>query len=414
MVSFFLYPQASWQVLDFLYTGSQALLAYLYSGSLYTKCQWFQENNYYVAYELFTFFLDAFAGYELFISVLWDEYVKSSYEYFDVSANALSFSFSFFEPTLYSIYHPEYIFYTKAENAAIASDFLTGFHFFFINNESSHVLTTPFFYAIQFFILVFSVLFFVTMFFSFFNTENSNEGATDSEFFMTNLTIEAEKEIFSADDAKYLIILVIIFFGSYFCFLALSSTPFEGIAVFFLGLAPVLFFAILSVPVSLLFDFGLFFLIYLRGTAATSSIMFELIYDYIGVTAFFTRIIVQFVRIGLMFAVYGMMHETVVLENISSSILPLNSDVFDDVSNGFASNNLTNNYYLTALLGQLLYWTYEVLHTFFVVTAQFAAFFAIAFWLFLLFYTFFVYEKHEHHFKNLRPARRAALKALSA
>jgi len=45
---------------------------------------------------------------------------------------------------------------------------------------------------------------------------------------------------------------------------------------------------------------------------------------------------------------------------------------------------------------------YEVLHTFFVVTVQFAAFFTIIFWLFLLFYTFFVYEEYEHYFIHLR------------
>ena len=46
------------------------------------------------------------------------------------------------------------------------------------------------------------------------------------------------------------------------------------------------------------------------------------------------------------------------------------------------------------------------MHTFFVVTAQFAAFFTIAFWLFLLFYTFYIYEKFEYHFKSLRITRR--------
>jgi hypothetical protein len=45
---------------------------------------------------------------------------------------------------------------------------------------------------------------------------------------------------------------------------------------------------------------------------------------------------------------------------------------------------------------------YEVLHTFFVVTVQFSAFFTIIFWLFLLFYTFFVYEEYEHYFIHLR------------
>jgi hypothetical protein len=42
------------------------------------------------------------------------------------------------------------------------------------------------------------------------------------------------------------------------------------------------------------------------------------------------------------------------------------------------------------------------LHTFFVVTVQFSAFFTIIFWLFLLFYTFFVFEDYECYFNDLR------------
>lgn len=59
-------------------------------------------------------------------------------------------------------------------------------------------------------------------------------------------------------------------------------------------------------------------------------------------------------------------------------------------------------FFALVLPARLGYWVYEVLHTFFVVTVQFAAFFTIIFWLFLLFYTFFVYEEYEHYFLDLR------------
>jgi hypothetical protein len=57
------------------------------------------------------------------------------------------------------------------------------------------------------------------------------------------------------------------------------------------------------------------------------------------------------------------------------------------------------------LPAHLIHWAYEVFHTFFVVTGQFAAFFTIAIWLFCLFYTFFVYEQYETHFKYSRKQR---------
>jgi hypothetical protein len=70
-------------------------------------------------------------------------------------------------------------------------------------------------------------------------------------------------------------------------------------------------------PVNLLFDFGLLFVLYLRGSSNTSSFLAELGYDYIGIIAFFTRLVVQFVRLVLMFVVYCMMHDTVMLQEVS-------------------------------------------------------------------------------------------------
>lgn len=297
--------------------------------------------------------------------------------YFDAeNSNIGSFKFDSF---FYDIFHPEYLFFKKAENLFFNQEFLTETHFVLVNLYKSYSFTMPFFFSFQFIFGAYGLLFFITLFFSFFNKTNKNNGIFDTEFTFTNLSIEAEKEIFSADDAKYLIILVVIFFGSYFGFIALATNPFEGLTTFFLGLAPVLVLAILGVPVSLLFDFGLFFLVYLRGTAATSSIFFEFIYDYIGITAFFTRIVVQFVRIGLMVAVYAMMHETVSFEYVTSYFLPMASDLYDNVQNFITSNVTVTNLFVGKIPAQLAYWAYEVFHTFFVVTTQFAAFFTIAF-----------------------------------
>jgi hypothetical protein len=55
-------------------------------------------------------------------------------------------------------------------------------------------------------------------------------------------------------------------------------------------------------------------------------------------------------------------------------------------------------YSIFMLPGNLIYWIYEILHTYFVITVQITAFFAIVFWLFLFLYTFFVFEKQENYF----------------
>jgi hypothetical protein len=103
-----------------------------------------------------------------------------------------------------------------------------------------------------------------------------------------------------------------------------------------------------------------------------------------------------------MFVVYCMMHDTVVLQ-----VIPLRSQVFgdsfwDELCSVRPTLGSVSLFFALVLPARLGYWAYEVLHTFFVVTVQFAAFFTIIFWLFLLFYTFFVYEEYEHYFIDLR------------
>lgn len=249
------------------------------------------------------------------------------------------------------------------------------------------------------------VLVLTSFFFAFYNAVAKEEWAADVEQAISNTTVEAEKEIFAADDAVYLFLGFIFIFGAYFGFLALSGTTNASEATFFFWALPLVVASLIFIPINLLSDFGLLFLLYLRGASNTASFFFELAYDYIGVVAFFTRLVVQFVRLILMFVVYSMMHDTVMLQLVAHWFLPAGDSFYDEIMNiQFTSGSIS--YFLTvALPCRLSYWTYEVIHTFFVVTAQLAAFFTIAFWLFLLFYTFFVYEKYEHHFSSLRRNR---------
>jgi hypothetical protein len=60
----------------------------------------------------------------------------------------------------------------------------------------------------------------------------------------------------------------------------------------------------------------------------------------------------------------------------------------------------------------IIKWIYELAHLFFVVTAQFIAFFAMVFWLFFFLYTFFVMEKFEDYFSEKRKLRYNQLQKL--
>jgi hypothetical protein len=60
---------------------------------------------------------------------------------------------------------------------------------------------------------------------------------------------------------------------------------------------------------------------YLKGVALSSLPVFELLYDYIAILAFFVRLLVQGVRLVLMFFVYVGMHDTIVYLNYDQKLL---------------------------------------------------------------------------------------------
>jgi hypothetical protein len=253
---------------------------------------------------------------ELFLSSLLDAFLSNIVVFFEFDEPTLRRYIGYMDPTLFSIYHPETVFIQKG---LLSTNHLSYFANFKLNVavllDKSNVVE-PLNYLLQVSFLFYFIIFFTVLFFSFFS-KNKEGYQIDVEHSVINLSSEAEKEIFSIDDALNLLFFLLFFFGVYFGLLFLSmSSSFTELFVFFLPLLFIFYFIVL-IPFNLLFDFGLFFVVYLRGSSNTSSLFFECVYDYIGVIAFFTRLIVQFVRLVLMFVVYCMMHDTVMLQNYS-------------------------------------------------------------------------------------------------
>jgi hypothetical protein len=88
----------------------------------------------------------------------------------------------------------------------------------------------------------------------------------------------------------------------------LSMMP-ELVLVFYLF--PGLYYIIIGIPTFLIYDFGIYFLAYLRGVGAGAVLFVELMFDYIAVIIFYTRILVQGVRLVLMIFTYASMHDLV-------------------------------------------------------------------------------------------------------
>ena len=81
--------------------------------------------------------------------------------------------------------------------------------------------------------------------------------------------------------------------------------------IFVFYLFPAFYFIILGIPTFLVFDFGIVFLAYLKGIGTSPVYIFELMYDFIAVIIFYTRILVQGVRLILMLFTYASMHDLI-------------------------------------------------------------------------------------------------------
>jgi len=132
-------------------------------------------------------------------------------------------------------------------------------------------------------------------------------------------------------------------------------------------------------PTYLIYDFGIYFIAYLRGVGSSSLFTMELLYDYIACAAFYIRLMVQAVRLVLMTFTYISMHDLIIFFDFNSKLFFGFESITEELSNVSGTFNSFSYFFFLVLPLKFLYWAYEVLHTYFVVTAQFVAFFAMVF-----------------------------------
>lgn len=278
-----------------------------------------------------------------------------------------------------------------------------------LTNEG--VFNTTFMLINALFILFFTILG-VSFYFTFLTSSTKEESTIDNDFMMHSITIEAEEEIASIDDILLAIIFVMYIFGWFFyihCWVILTTIPELTILYY---LFPLLYYIILNIPTFFVYDFGIFFLAYLKGSSQLPLLALELLYDYIALAAFYIRILVQGVRLILMIFTFYSLQEMIVDMKANQRWFIGYEAVIDDYSRLSVSQRPFNFFFVTYFLTKITYWLYELLHTFFVLTAQFAAFFAMIFWLFFFLYTSFVLEKQEAYFELKRKIRKSAIQYL--
>ena len=374
--------------IDWLYVSVQSLNAFDFKVWYF----WFFNSIFDESFDFFFFsywYLNLLKSiFQLFNSIILDLYIN-------LNIFKLPYNDGWFKSILLSkelslifLYHSELMFVKILINQDYFFSFFSNFNFLIYNLVDFEVFYSPVLLFPQFLLLIFLSVMFIIFYFSYYVSYVKEENTIDLDYLISNSVVEAEKEISSFDDIILVLIILFYVFGWYFyihCWSILSMMP-ELVLVFYLF--PGLYYVIIGIPTFLIYDFGIFFLAYMKGVGNSSIFLIEIMFDYIAVTIFYTRILVQGIRLILMLFTYASMHDFVMLFSFNQKMF-LGYETFgEELCNISITLDSLSYFFLFVLPGRFLYWIYEILHTFFVVTVQFTAFFAIVFWLFLFLYTF--------------------------
>ena len=397
---------AMYSGIDWVYTYIETLYIYDYKITYF----WLLNNVYDESIDFF--FISVWyitlqvSGLQLFWSLILDTYILTNLLQFSLTDDWVRSYISSKDSALFVIHHPEIIFLKNQIINNYFFDFLGDINISIISYLDSQSLLTPIMLFPQLLFLLYLGFFFTSFYFSFYSSSSKEESTIDADYLSATIVVESEKEIGSFDDILMPSIVFIYIFGWYFyiyCWNLFCSVPELALIVFFF---PMVYYTIGNTPTFLLFDFGILYNCYLRGVAPTPTLVFELVYDYIAVIAFYVRVLTQGVRLILMFFTYALMHDFVLYMDFNHKFFIGNESIWEDISNVNTSSSSITYFLLGVLPGHLLNWMYEVFHTFFVVTGQIIAYFAMVFWLFLFLFTFFVSEKQENYFEERRKSKK--------
>jgi hypothetical protein len=108
-------------------------------------------------------------------------------------------------------------------------------------------------------------------------------------------------------------------------------------------------------PTYLIYDFGIYFIAYLRGVGSSSLFTMELLYDYIACAAFYIRLMVQAVRLVLMTFTYISMHDLIVFFDFNSKLFFGFESITEELSNVSGTFNSFSYFFFLVLPLKFLY-----------------------------------------------------------
>ena len=263
----------------------------------------------------------------------------------------------------------------------------------------------PILLAPQLVILIYVIYLIVLLYLSFFTSSTKEENSNDSDFFLTTVSVEAEKEIGSFDDLILMFVTLLYVFGWFFYIYIWSLLCYMPEVIFIFYLFPLFYYLIIITPAYLVYDFGIFFVAYLSGSGKSSLFLGELFSDTVAFAVFYIRKLIHVVRLAIVAAVIFELQEFVMVYGFDQYFFVGNESITDHLNKELFTLRGSSYFIFMILPTFVMHWIFEVLHTLVYVTVQSFAFFAMVFWLYFYFYTFFVFGKYEDYFKGKRDAK---------
>jgi len=252
------------------------------------------------------------------------------------------------------------------------------------------------FFKINLFLTTIYVYIFITSLYNY--SKQLMETSKFTKFFILN---ENEKEIDSADDIFFFIVLFAL---TLFLFIFCSFFFFIIQGKFFIwAFASLLLIGVLvlTIPLNLFLDFDLSFFAYIRGSAQGTNIIKELLFDIIATFTIFIRFIIQNIRFLFIFsAIFELLEWTLSINSNLFFFFNVNNKnyILNLLSIKYIFNTDTFSLLATNLIMFLLLYFYYIMHLLFLLLVQIVIYIGILSWLFFFLYSTKYLNKQEKFF----------------
>lgn len=242
--------------------------------------------------------------------------------------------------------------------------------------------------VISFIIWVFSLVSYVV------NTFFKNEKTYDNYNVVANYLVESEKELGSLDDMFVGISILICIYGWFF-FSTFFFNFFSNISLSHLYVGfPLFLFIVLGMPTNMLWNYGILYPVFLRGSSNTTILSLEFMYDILATGIMYIRLIVQNVRFLLMFFAFFECYEFFL------NTMFITRSYYFYTPTDFSINSFFM--FFSSLVNFIIFYVYNIGHLLYTIISHFFAYLVLVFWFFSFLYTTFFEEKIEVYFKSKR------------